>query len=146
MSTTYNISRAYTYPRNKRATKAVRILKKKMEKNEEDFEISNELNNHIWKRGAQKPPKKVTVDLKDVDGKRVAVPADTDTVSKPAQETKKEETSAEESVEASVLDGTVSEAKDGISNAENPDYERLLELEKDGKNRKTLVEWLEGKV
>ena len=143
MSTTYNISRAYTYPRNKRAIKAVRILRKKMEKNEEEFEISNELNNHIWKRGIQRPPKKVTVEFEDVDGKRVAVPveADKQTVSQPSKDT--EETSE---ADDSVLDGTVSEAKEAVSDMENPDYEQLLELEKDGKNRKTLVEWLEGKV
>lgn len=44
-----------------------------------------------------------------------------------------------------VLNGTVKEAKEQIAEMESPDYERLIELEKSGKNRRTLIEWLEKK-
>ena len=141
MSTTYNISRAYKFPRNKRAAKAVKILQRKIKKSEDDVEFSNELNNLIWKKGMQKPPKKVTVDFISQDDKTVVIPVEQDKKTSTTSESKDTE-----EVEESVLDGTVSDAKDAISEMEDPDYEELLEQEKSGKDRKTLVEWLEGKV
>jgi len=44
------------------------------------------------------------------------------------------------------LDGTVEEVKDNIRNASNPDYEELLKKEEEGKNRKTIIEFLEKKI
>lgn len=66
-----NISRAYSYPRNKRAAKALAVLKGKLERHEEEFTVSNEVNNAIWKRGAQKPPKKIDVEVVEEDGENV---------------------------------------------------------------------------
>lgn len=42
-----------------------------------------------------------------------------------------------------VLDGTVDEAKDAVQEMKNPDYDALIAAEQRGKNRKTLLEWLE---
>jgi len=44
------------------------------------------------------------------------------------------------------LDGTVDEVKENIRNASNPDYEELLKKEEEGKNRKTIIEFLEKKI
>lgn len=66
----YNISRAYSYPRNKRAAKAAKILRRKLG---EEVTVSNELNNEIWKRGAQSPPKRIDVEVVEEDGEKVAV-------------------------------------------------------------------------
>jgi len=43
------------------------------------------------------------------------------------------------------LDGTVDDVKENIRNASNPDYEELLKKEEEGKNRKTIIEFLEKK-
>lgn len=45
-----------------------------------------------------------------------------------------------------VLEGTVEDAKNAIRDMEDPDYEDLLEAEVEGKNRKTLREWLEKEL
>lgn len=45
-----------------------------------------------------------------------------------------------------VLDGTVDEAKSRIKELENPDFERLLDLETEGKNRKTLRNFIENRL
>lgn len=45
-----------------------------------------------------------------------------------------------------ILEGTVDEAKNTIRELEEPDYEELLEAEIEGKNRKTLREWLENEL
>lgn len=47
---------------------------------------------------------------------------------------------------ADYLDGTVDEVKEAIREAENPDYADLLEAEKEGKDRKTVKEFLEKRV
>lgn len=44
------------------------------------------------------------------------------------------------------LDNNVGEVKKQIRNAEDPDYEELLKQEEEGRNRKTVVEFLEKKI
>lgn len=44
------------------------------------------------------------------------------------------------------LDGTVDEVKKSIRNASDVDYEELLKAEEEGKNRKTIIEFLEKKI
>lgn len=44
-----------------------------------------------------------------------------------------------------IVDGTIGDAKDQINELENPDYESLLEAEKDNKARTTFIDWLENK-
>lgn len=72
--------RIYTIPfypklklstRNKRAPRAMRIMKEFIYRHmkAEDIIIDNELNEFIWARGIQKPPRKVRVRaLKDEEG------------------------------------------------------------------------------
>ncbi len=45
-----------------------------------------------------------------------------------------------------ILSGTVQEAKDAIGELDDPDYSELLSLEEEGKDRKTLKEWLESQI
>ncbi|MCK4491838.1 MAG: 50S ribosomal protein L32e [Candidatus Altiarchaeales archaeon] len=44
-----------------------------------------------------------------------------------------------------VLKGTIAEIKEGIEGMEDPDYDELIQLEKKGKSRKSLVGWLESR-
>ncbi len=45
-----------------------------------------------------------------------------------------------------VLEGTVDEVKNAIKELEDPDYEALLEAEKEGKDRKTVKEFIESRI
>ena len=81
---TIPLSRAWIEPPNKRAPRAMRIIKSflikhmKLEKREEGMEeeeepkrliISNEVNEKIWSRGIEKPPRKIRVRAaKDKEG------------------------------------------------------------------------------
>ena len=72
--------RIYTIPfypklklstRNKRAPRAIRIMKEFIYRHmkADDIIIDNELNEYIWARGIQKPPRKVRVRaIKDEEG------------------------------------------------------------------------------
>ena len=65
-------------------------------------------------------------------------------------EEEEEEKEASETEEASVdysdvVSGTIGDAKDHISEMESPDFEALISAEKEGKDRKTLIEFLESK-
>ena len=42
-----------------------------------------------------------------------------------------------------VVSGTVSEAKDRVSDMDDPDFDSLIEAEQSGKDRKTMIEYLE---
>lgn len=58
-----------------------------------------------------------------------------------------EETTAEVTEEyEEIVSGTITEAKDELGDMEEPDYEAALEAEKNNKDRKTLKDWLEGKI
>ena len=45
-----------------------------------------------------------------------------------------------------ILEGTVDDVKDAINDLDSADYEGLLEAEEDGKDRKTVKEFLESKL
>jgi len=42
-----------------------------------------------------------------------------------------------------IVSGTIADAKDAISELDDPDFSELMEAESDGKNRKTFKSWLE---
>jgi len=70
---TVPLSRAWIRPRQKRAPRAVRILRnfilRHMKIDEESLKISNEVNERLWSRGIQKPPRKIRVRvIKDDEG------------------------------------------------------------------------------
>ena len=69
---TIPLSKAWVSPRKKRAPRAVRILKGFITRHmkPESITISGEVNERIWRRGIQKPPRKIRVRAaKDEDGK-----------------------------------------------------------------------------
>ncbi|MEM2610794.1 MAG: 50S ribosomal protein L31e [Candidatus Bathyarchaeia archaeon] len=70
---TVPLSRAWIMPVTKRAPRAIRILKafikKHMKIEEDSIVISNEVNERIWNRGIEKPPRKIRIRAsKDKDG------------------------------------------------------------------------------
>lgn len=64
------------------------------------------------------------------------------------QEESEEEAETEEETSESdydeIVSGTISDAKDQISELENPDYDALIEAEEANKDRKTMKEYLEN--
>ena len=71
----YNVplSKAWIGPRNKRAPRAIRILRsfimRHMKIDEDSLKISNEVNEYVWIRGIQKPPRKIRIRaVKDDEG------------------------------------------------------------------------------
>lgn len=125
------------------------ILKEQVGKREEgELSISPEINHYIWDRGAENPPTKIVVEVVDQDGSKRVQLAGSETEEASTQQepesTEQEESDEDEEYEE-VLDGTVSEAKEAVRELDDPDHERLLELEKQGKDRKTLKEFLESR-
>lgn len=155
MTHVINLSRAKSFARYNRAKKAMHILQDKLEELEgEKVSIDPEINSKLWERGVENPPTKLEVDVQVTDKGKVAVLAETKTTKQPQQteeteETEETEDSSEEESEVDyeeVLSGTVSEVKESVRDMEDPDYERLLELEEEGKDRKTLKEFLEDRA
>ena len=65
------LAKARKGPRNKRAKKSIRYLREYMNRHfkPEALVISQEVNEKIWERGAQKPPRKLKVRAtKNIDG------------------------------------------------------------------------------
>lgn len=65
------LAKARKGPRNKRAKKSIRYLREYMNRHfkPEALIISQEVNEKIWERGAQKPPRKLKVRAtKNIDG------------------------------------------------------------------------------
>jgi len=89
---TVPLGEAYEAIRNKRAGKAVKILRefagRHMKAEEEDVALSMALNEFIWKRSIQKPPRKVKVRLIKENGKVKAYLAD-EKIEEPKKEDKK---------------------------------------------------------
>ena len=65
------LAKARRGPRNKRAKKAIRYFREFMERHfkPESLVISQEVNEKIWSRGIQKPPRKIKIRAtKNIDG------------------------------------------------------------------------------
>lgn len=64
-------------PRNKRAPRTVRLLKewvvRHLKVEEENILIAQAVNEYIWARGIQKPPRRITVQAKKYDDDVVEV-------------------------------------------------------------------------
>ncbi len=65
---------AFNFPRKKRVGKAVDIVKRYLQRHAkaEEFNISATLNEALWARGIEKPPRKIRVKLVDEAGVLVA--------------------------------------------------------------------------
>ncbi len=65
------LQRAYDKPRTRRSNVAVKevfdFLFKHTRKKKENIIISKEVNEYIWSRGIQKPPRKVAISIKEKD-------------------------------------------------------------------------------
>jgi len=91
---TVPLRNAYGYVRTKRTRRAVKLLRefigRHMKAEEENIAISMALNNYVWSRSMQKPPRKVKVRLIKEDGKVKAYLAD-EKIEEKKPEPKKEE-------------------------------------------------------
>ncbi len=109
---------AYEAIRNKRTRKAVKLIRefvgRHMKAEEEDIKLSMALNEYLWERSIQKPPRKVKVRLIKEDGKVKAYLAD-EKIEEPKKEEKKE--------------------KPKEAPKEKPEDEKMKELKKDQKQR-----------
>lgn len=166
---TINLSRVRSFGRRKRASKAMSILREELEEREGgQVSVDPEVNNRIWQDGIENPPRKLEVEVVETaDGLRAVLPGTEleEPEPEPEPEEEEEETEAEEQPEEEVEDeqeeaddedaaadyeeivsGTVSDAKEALQDMDNPDYEAALEAEKQGKDRKTLKEWLESRM
>jgi large subunit ribosomal protein L31e len=70
---TVPLSKAWISPRTRHSPRAIKILKsfvmKHMKIDGDSIKITNEVNEKIWKRGIQKPPRKIKVRVtKDSEG------------------------------------------------------------------------------
>jgi len=64
------------------------------------------------------------------------------------EEASSEDESSEEDVEldySDVVSGTIGDTKEAIEEMDSPDFDALISAEKEGKDRKTLIEFLESK-
>ena len=136
---TVNLSRARVASRNSRAKRAVKILREKLsEKAGEEVTISTEVNQEIWERGASKPPAKITVDVEATENGLRAFSAE--------QPNTSSSTSSSSNVDyEEVVEGTVAEVKEQVEE-EDLEPEKVLEAEKEKKDRKTLKQFLKDLI
>ena len=74
---TFPFRRVWGTPRGKRAPRAVRVLKEYVKRHMkvEDVILSNEINEQIWARGINKPPRNLRIRaVKDKEGKVIVYP------------------------------------------------------------------------
>lgn len=149
MSRTINLSRARSFSRRKRAKKAMSILRQKLEELEgEEVSISPEVNAKIWENGVEKPPAKLKVEVVETDsGLRAVLPEEETETEETVEEEEEEEVEEEEEHDyEEAVSGTVDESKDAIMEMKDPDYDALMRAEEEGKDRKTLKDWIESQM
>lgn len=100
---TVPLGKAYEVMRGRRTRRAVKLLRKfagrHMKTEEENVFLSNALNNYLWKRSIQKPPRRVKVRLIKENGKVRAYLADEKIEEKKAEPKKEEKPKVEKKKE-----------------------------------------------
>jgi len=129
---------AYRHVRDKRAKKAVSLLKtflgKHMKAEDGEVVVSNALNSHIWKSGIQKPPRRVKVRAIREAGVVKAFLHDEKTEEKKKEAPKKEEKPAEKKVEPKAAE------KPAEKKAEAPKEEKSAEKKPEPKKEEKPAE------
>lgn len=143
---TVNLNPAKAASRQKRAARAMRIVREHVQRHSQvdDLSISNAVNEQIWANGGQKPPRSVEIQVVEDGGTAHVELADRELVLEEPEEAEASE-AGEELTDEDIAEENVEDVKslvrDGIVEAE-----RALDIEYAGKNRKTLIEWLEERT
>lgn len=143
---TVNLNKAKAVSRNQRTARAVRILKEYVQQHSKvtDVSISNALNEHLWEKGGQNPPKAVEIQVIEDDGTAHVELADVEfELEEPEPE--EEEPVQEDLSDEEIAEKNVDEVKDLVRD-NVVEAQRALDIEYAGKNRKTLIEWLENRL
>lgn len=139
-----NLRKAKQASRPNRAAKAMRILRQHVRQHSqvEDVSISNSVNERMFARGAQKPPTSLEIQVVEEGGTAHVELADRELVlAAPEEEAATSEELSDEDIAELNVDEVKDHVRDGVVDAE-----RALDIEYAGKNRKTLIEWLEDRV
>ncbi|MDY6789249.1 MAG: 50S ribosomal protein L31e [Candidatus Nanohaloarchaea archaeon] len=167
---TISLNKVRSASRKNKAKKAVNEIKQQIAKYTEysDIRISNNLNERIWDRGAAKPPRKLDVQLIDLEDHVLVDVADkkqkgleeSEAVSEEPEDTEVEENLEEEPEESTeeveenipeevrevLEEGTISEAKEAVKSMNKADFEGLLEFEEKNQNRKGMKKFLRSNM
>jgi large subunit ribosomal protein L31e len=120
------LKRAYDKPRTRRSNVAVKeifdFLWKHTRKRKEDIVLSKEVNEFVWKRGIQKPPRKIPISIKIEKDKVYVFLKDSAEIAKFLNKDKK--VKAKKSIKETVMDlkdnmqNPTASKKDSISKIE----------------------------
>ena len=155
--------RVYTIPlrkakttarRMKKTEKSVRAVRNFLQKHMkvEDVKIGQSINEALWARGIKKPPVRIRVTARkednvvyaELEGHKFEQKEEEPKEEKKTKEAPKKESDTTAPNYEEIVSGTISDAKSAIDKLENPNYEELIKAEKAGKNRDTLLSWLES--
>lgn len=143
---TVNLSKAKAVSRHRRTAKAVNILREYVHQHSkvDTLKFSNTLNEYLWKDGAASPPTSIEVQVVEDDGVAHIELADID-FELPEEEEPEPEMDFEDLKDEEIAEMTVDEVKELVEN-NAISAQRALDIEYAGKNRKTLINWLERRV
>lgn len=142
---TVNLRKAKAVSRNRRTQKAVNILRSYVQQHADigTLKFSNALNEYLWKNGASNPPNAVEVQVVEQDGVGHVELADIDF--EVPDEPEEPEMDYEDLQDEEIAEMTVDEVKELVEN-NAISAQHALDVEYAGKNRKTLINWLERRV
>ncbi|MDY6769217.1 MAG: 50S ribosomal protein L31e [Candidatus Nanohaloarchaea archaeon] len=132
-------------PRN-RASKAMKLLKEYVRRHSgvQTVSVSTAVNEALWADGAANPPNSIDVQVLVDDGTAHVELADIE-FDLPEDEEEEEEPAAEELTDEELAEKNVDEVKDLVDTGA-VDAQRALDVEYAGKNRKTLIDWLQDRL
>jgi ribosomal protein L31E len=141
-----NLRKAKAVSRHRRAGRAINILTDYVQQHSQfdEISVSNKVNEVIWEDGAQNPPHSIEVQVVEDDGVAHVELADVD-FELPEDDAEPSEPDFEALKDEEIAEKTVDEVKELVEN-NAISAQRALDIEYAGKNRKTLIEWLEKRT
>lgn len=146
---TINLRKAKAVSQHRRAGRAMNIIREYVQHHSapDELSISNAVNEQVWENGATNPPASIEVQVVEQDEVAHVELADRDfELEEPEPEEADEpDVSGDELSDEEIAEMTVDEVKDLVEGNAIA-AQRALDIEYAGKNRKTLIEWLERRI
>ncbi len=144
---TVNLRKANAVSRHRRTSKAMTLLREYVQQHSkvDTLKFSNALNEFMWQHGASNPPRSVEVQVVEQYCIAHIELADIDFELPEEEEEPEPEMDFEDLKDEEIAELTVDEVKELVEN-NAISAQRALDIEYAGKNRKTLINWLERRV
>ncbi len=110
-----------------------------------DLKVTQEMDLEEYEEEVETTEERLGKQEEELETEEVEEAGDTSGQEEPEEETAEDETEETTADYEEIVSNTISDAKEQLKDIENVDWKKVIEAEKNNKNRKTFKQWLESR-